>query len=166
MSLVKEYPLQDITELEYAIGSAGGPLFSLVQLAFGLVWVTRAKDSSWVGRMGLGFVLANVSYLLVRSGIALLSGDGGELSDAASLVGLSYQSTIVIFALISLGALLLITRVGSPRLSVRSGFSMLGLLVLYFVFLVAVQSFDRAMFWERFPTIEIGEGRLYNEHRS
>ena len=166
MSLVKEYPLRNITDSEYAVGSLGGPLSNLVQLSIGLAWVTRAKAKPGLQRVGLAFVLANVCYFLVRSGIALLSGDGGEITDAAGLIGLSYPGASVLFLLISAGALLWTARATRLRFSFGLVYRMAGLLVLYFGFLVVVQTADRALFWERFPTIEIGEGRFYNEHRS
>jgi hypothetical protein len=117
MSMVKEYPLRNITDSEYAVGSLGGPLSNLVQLSIGLVWVTRAKAKTGLQRVGLAFVLANVCYFLVRSGIALLSGDGGELTDAAGLIGLTYQGAIVLFLLISAGALLWTARAARLRFS-------------------------------------------------
>ena len=165
MSLVKEYPLRDITDLEYAVGSAGGPLSNVVQISIGLIWVQRARLNSRWGRWGLAFVLANVCYFIVRSGIALLTGEGGELTDAASLVGLSYQGAIVLFILISVGALVWTVRAARLRIGWRRVFQFPGVVILYFIFLVVVQTFDRAVFWDRFPTIEIGEGRLYNQHR-
>ena len=165
MSLVKEYPLRDITDLEYAVGSAGGPLSNVVQVSIGLIWVQRSRLNSRSGRWGLAFVLANVCYFIVRSGIALLSGEGGELTDAASLVGLSYQGAIVLFILISVGALVWTMRAARLRITWRRAFQFPGVVILYFIFLVVVQTFDRAVFWDHFPTIEIGEGRLYNQHR-
>jgi len=163
MSLVKEYPLRDISELEYAIGSAGGPLSNILQLAVAVFWVHRWRPDPPRRTWALAFVLANVCYFIVRSGIAVLSGDGGELTDAASLFGLDYRSAILLFLVLSAGALIWTTRAAHIRITPKVVLKLPGLLVLYFIFLVAVQTLDRALFWERFPTIEIGEDRLYNQ---
>ncbi|MGW8267597.1 MAG: hypothetical protein ACWGSQ_14625 [Longimicrobiales bacterium] len=165
MSLVKEYPLRDITDLEYAVGSAGGPLSNLAQLVLGFVWVSRAKAGSRSRVAGVAFLLANVFYFLIRGGLALLKGEGGELTDAGSLIGLPFQGAIILFFLISIATATWMQRTLRYPIARTFAFRLPVLLLLYFVFLIALETADRALFWERFPTVEIGDGRLYNEHR-
>ena len=113
----------------------------------------------------MALVLANLSYFIIRSLLALLKNDGGELTDAASLVGLSFHAALVFFLAITVSAVIWMVKVASIQVRAGSAFRLLGLVFLNLVFLVALQAFDQTFFWDRFPTIEIGEGRLYNEHR-
>jgi hypothetical protein len=165
MSLVKEYPLRDITDLQYAIGSAGGPASSIVQVFVGGMVVQGSHPHSGLRKWALAFVLANVCYLIVRSVIVLLSGGGGELTAVASLVGVPLGFLVALLLLISIGALSWVLTTARVHVTWRRVLQLPAFLILYLVFIVGIQSLDRRLFWHRFPTIEIGEDRLYNQHR-
>jgi hypothetical protein len=165
MSLVKEYPLRNITDLEYAIGSAGGPLMNVLLLVAALLWLRRTRPDTGSRRWAMALIIANLSYFIIRSVLALLKNDGGELTDAASLVGLSFHAALVFFLAVTVFALVWMVKVASIPVRVGSAFRLLGLVFLNLFFLVALEAFDQAFFWEKFPTIEIGQDRLYNEHR-
>jgi len=106
-----------------------------------------------------------VCYLIVRSVIVLLSGGGGELAAAASLVGVPLGGLVALLLLISIGALTWVITSARVHVTLQRVLQLPAFLILYLVFLVGIQSLDQRLFWHRFPTIEIGEGRLYNQHR-
>ena len=166
MSLVKEFPLRDITALEYAIGSAGGVVGSLA-IALGAAAVHRSQATS-VARSSFtaALALASTFYFALRGLLALLQQRGGELGDVAGLVGLGHVWIVVAYAAISIALIATWLRTTGLAPSPRRLGAGLGLFVVYVVVLVAVQSFDAAYLWQRFPTIAIDDGRLYNEHRT
>jgi len=165
MSLMKEYPLRDITEAQYALGLAGGTLSNVVQIFVGGLLVQGSHPYSRLRLWALALVLANVCYFIVSSGIALLSGSGGEFAAVANLIGVPLQILLVLFLLASIGSLIWVITIARVRVTWARVLQLPVLVILYVVFLVGIQSLDQRLFWHRFPTIEIGEGRLHNQHR-
>ena len=163
MSLMKEFPLRDITAREYAIGSAGGPFASAVLLGTSIWLFKKRFDARGLRAVLSAFVLANVFYFMLRAVISLLKRRGGELSDIAGLVGLEYGSIVMLYATISLGALYIWMRIGGVRLSIRGVGCFLGLLVGYMLVMVGVESLDSRLFWGKYPVVQIVDGRTYNE---
>jgi hypothetical protein len=163
MSLVKEFPLRDITAREYAVGSAGGPFASAVLLGVSIWFFRKRADASGPRAVLSAFILANVFYFLLRGLISLLKRRGGELSDIAGLVGLGYGSSVILYGIISVGALYSWMRIGGVRLSFRAAGSFVGLLVGYMFVIGGVESVDRRLLWGKYPMVQIDDGRTYNE---
>jgi hypothetical protein len=161
-SLVKEFPLRDVTVLEYAIGSTGGPLASLALLGTCL-WLYRRKANDTRWSMALSaFILANLFYFILRGLISLVKRRGGELGDMASLIGLSYGSVVLVYAVISIVALYAWMKLAGIRLSPRAAGSFVALLIGYLFFIVGLETIDQRLFWGKFPAIQIDDGRTYS----
>ncbi len=163
MSLVKEFPLRDLTAAEYAVGSAGGPLANVVLVGVAIWLYKRHANSSRLRTVLSAFILANVFYFILRGLIALLKGRGGELGDVAGLVGLGFGSVVILYGAISVGVLYYWMKLGGIRLSFRTAGSFVALLVGYVFVMVGMESIDSRLFWNKFPTIRIDDGRTYNE---
>lgn len=163
MSLTKEFPLRDISALEYAVGSAGGPLANLTLLTVSLLLFGTSPAGRGTKMVLSAVVLANVFYFVLRGLVALLRRRGGELSDVAGLVGLGFEAVVLAYAAISIGALFVWMRLKGIRLSFAHVGSFLALLVGYLFFMAGIESIDSRWFWSQFPTIQIDDGRTYNE---
>jgi len=165
MSLVKEYPLRDITAHEYAVGSVGGPLASLLALTMSAWFLGRRATGQRAKPALSALVLASVFYFVLRGLIAVVKRSGGELEDIAGLVGLDYRAMVVLYAIIVAGALFYYVKVAGMRVGLFTTGSFLALFVGYVFVLVSVETLDASLFWERFPAIQIDDGRTYNPHR-
>ena len=166
LSLVKEYPLVDITAQQYGIGSAGGPIVNIIAIIVSYMLVLRYVKMSRGWMLLSAFIFGNAFYFIMRSLLAFLHGEGGELESAANLVGLNYLFVVALFFSITLIILTLWVRKFEIRMSIRNGAFFLLLFVVYFSTIVFAQIIDRSLFWHRFPTIQIDDGRLYNEIRN
>jgi hypothetical protein len=166
MSLTKEYPLMDITAGQYAIGSAGGPLFSIAVVVLAVWLYRRRREAGPLKDFLSALILTGVFYFVLRSLIALLKGRGGELESAASLLSLDYRAAIVVFLAVVVVSLYLWIRAGGPRFSLKHAGYFVVLLIGYVIFVVALESLDQSLFWAKFPSVEIGDGRVYNAHPS
>jgi len=165
VSLVKEFPLRDITASQYAVGSLGGPVASLVLLAVSCHLYGRAGGAPRRRSVASAFVLANVLYFVLRGLIAVLKRRGGELDDIAGLVGLGHPAVVLAYAVISAAALTYWMRVGRVRATPRAAGAFVALLAGYVVVMTGLEVVDQALFWHRFPTVQIDDGRTYNEQR-
>ena len=165
MSLVKEYPLQDISATQYAIGSTGGPLSNILQIAVAYGLHERYKESWRARRWFSAFILANTFYFILRSLEALLKGKGGELESVASLIGVNYLYVVGLFGLLTITFLSLWISRNRIRISLKNGGFFLGLFFSYVFALSVIHALDRMILWHRFPTIQIDDGREYNSHR-
>ena len=165
MSLVKEYPLQDITATQYGIGSAGGPLANILQIVVAYWLHQRYRERRRVRSFLSALIFANTFYFILRSLEAVLKRKGGELESAANLVGLNYLYVVGLFGILTVTILYLWVSRNGIRITLKNGAFFLGLLFAYVFTLTAVHSFDRTFFWHRFPTVQIDDGRVYNQHR-
>ena len=163
MSFVKEFPLRNITASEYAVGSAGGPFANVVLVGLSIWLYKKYQNRDTLRTIFSAFILANVFYFVLRGLIALLKRRGGELGDVAGLIGLGYVPVVVLFGTISVGALYYWMKLGGIRFSLRTVGSFVALLVGYVIVMVGMESIDSKLFWHRFPTIQIDDGRTYNE---
>ncbi len=157
-SLTKEFPLRDITEHQYAIGAAGGPLMSLLLFVGSYLLILRSR---YVGRkltMLDAVFLATNCYLVLRALVALLKHQGGELDDAASLVGLGYRSVALLFLVLASVGLSLWMRKREIPFRARKVGAYLGLFLAFSVLVVGLAELDRTLLWSKFPTVRI-EGR-------
>jgi len=71
----------------------------------------------------------------------------------------------VLYAIIVAGALFYYVKVAGMRVGLFTTGSFLALFVGYVFVLVSVETLDASLFWERFPAIQIDDGRTYNPHR-
>jgi len=164
MSLTKEFPLKDITVTQHAIGCAGGPLANIFQIVIAYWLYQRDKVNPRIKKFLAALILANAFYFIVISLSVLLKRSGGELEDAANLVGLSYLYVVGLFAILTCTILYLWVTRNGIKTSVKNGACFLVLLIAYFAMLIGLWSIDSELFWHKFPTIQIDDGRLYNEH--
>lgn len=165
MSFVKEYPLIDLTAYQYGIGSAGGSIFSVILVVLSFLIVKRCRKRSHTWNILSAIILANVCYFIMVGFLALLKGDGDELESVGNLIGLHYLFIIALFIFITLIILTLWIRRFEIRMTIRNGGYFLLLFVVYFASIIIVHSIDRNLFWQKFPAIQIDDGRIYNEHR-
>ncbi len=165
MSLVKEYPLIDITVHQYGIGSAGGPLVNIILIILSFLLVRSYKKRTRAWNFLSALIFANAFYFILRSLEALLKGEGGEIESAANLVGLNYHFIVALFFIITLTILILWIRRFEVRISIRTGGYFLLLFIAFVASLLIVHSIDRNLFWQRFPSIQIDNGRIYNKTR-
>jgi len=165
MSLVKEYPLIDITVHQYGIGSAGGPLVNIILIILSFLLVRRYKKRTRAWNFLSALIFANAFYFILRSLEALLKGKGGEIESAANLVGLNYLFIVALFFIITLTILILWIWRFEVRISIRNSGYFLLLFIAFVASLLVVHSIDRTLFWQRFPSIQIDDGRIYNETR-
>ncbi|UCD19690.1 MAG: hypothetical protein JSU64_00705 [candidate division WOR-3 bacterium] len=165
MSLTKEFPLRDITSHQYAVGSAGGPIINIILILVASFLVSRYRKKTITWTIFSAVIVTNVFYLVVRSFLALLKRRGGELGSAGNLIGLEYFVVAILFLLIAVAALLFWMRRFTIRSSLRNGAYGLLLFIIYFASLLVIQSIDSKLFWHRFPSVQIDDGRVYNERR-
>ncbi len=163
MSLAKEYPLRDITAAEYAIGSAGGPLINLILLGMAAWLYRKYKENPKLRRLFSALMLANVFYFLLRGIISLLKRRGGELGDIAGLLGLDYRAVVAAFGVICAAALIFWLKVSKERLSFRKALAFLALLIGTVFVMAGLEAIDKSLFWNKFPTIQIDDGRTYHD---
>ncbi len=162
MSLTKEFPLRDISATQYAVGSVGGPAASLALLVLATALFRKVSTSERLRDVFSALILANVYYVVLRSLIALLKGEGGELDSIAGLVGLDFRAVLVLFLIVTAICVYVWIDAGGPRPNARNSAAFVLLLVFYVFLAVGLESIDSALFWRKFPTIEIGDGRTYN----
>lgn len=163
MSLVKEYPLVDITATQYAIGSVGGPLANIALIIISYLVIRKYEKHTRVWNYLSALIIANSFYFVFRGLLALLKRSGGELQDAASLIGLNYLFIVGLFFIIAITILALWINRFSIRISATNGFSFVLFFIAYFIVLIIMQVADESLFWHKFPTIQIDDGRLYNQ---
>lgn len=163
MSLVKEYPLIDITAHQYGIGSAGGPLVNIILIILSFLLVRKYKKRTPTWNFLSALIFANAFYFMLRSLEALLKGEGGEIESAANLVGLNYFFIVALFFFITLTILTLWILKFGVRISIRNGGYFLLLFIAFVASILVVHSIDRNLFWQRFPAIQIDDGRIYNK---
>ena len=81
ISLVKEFPLVDITERQYGIGSAGGPLVSLLLFTGSWYFVRRYEKKTLRWSVFSAMMVSNSYYLIFRIILGYTKGDGGEIEN-------------------------------------------------------------------------------------
>lgn len=165
MSLVKEYPLIDITAHQYGIGSAGGPLINIILILLSCLLLLRYKKRTKAWNLLSAFVLANAFYFIIRSLEALLKGEGGEIQSAAELVRLNYFFVVALFSIITLTVLILWICKFEIRMSIRNAGYFLLLFITFVTVISVIHAIDSNLFWQRFPAIKIDDGRVYNQIR-
>ncbi|MFC1650042.1 hypothetical protein ACFL2X_00580 [Candidatus Latescibacterota bacterium] len=163
MSMVKEYPLIDITAHQYGVGSAGGAIANIIAIILSLIFVMKYKKRTREWMLLSAFIIGNAFYFIMRTLLAFLHGEGGELESAAQLVGLNYLYALVLFFSITVIILTIWVMKFDIKLSIRNAGYFFLLFILYFSTIVVAQTIDRTLFWHKFPAIQIDDGRMYNE---
>jgi hypothetical protein len=163
LSLTKEYPLQDISVQNYRIGSLGGPVTNIIQVITALILLQKYKGKLILNMVFTSFLLANIYYFLLRSLIAVLKHDGGELEDAANLFGFNYWLFIIIFLTVAIIIMYIWLKRDSIKINYKSIFRFTGLFITFVVIVFILESLDKKYFWTKFPKIEIEDGRVYHD---
>jgi len=163
MSLVKEYPLRDITAAQYSIGSAGGPLANIIQISVAYFLFEKQERGTKMWRFLSGLIFANVFYFIIRSLETILKNKGGELESAARMIGLNFYFVIAFYIVLTVVFLTLWVRHSGTAVTFRNFAYFLWLFLGFVVFVSTLHNLDRALFWKRFPTIHIDDGRVYNQ---
>ena len=167
MSLMKEFPLRDISVQEYAIGSVGGILaniFFLFALFFlGLFLHPTYKKIKFIIAAlflgeGINLVLGSVLVLLRNKPMV-------ELSYTEEWLGLPRHAFY--WGALVLTIILTILYIRRNRINIR--FKELGyfisLIIMFMLIIGITQSFDKTYFWSKYPTIKIGDKIIYNKHK-
>ncbi|MFH0992006.1 MAG: hypothetical protein V1799_18530 [bacterium] len=165
LSLTKEFPLQNITVREFAIGSAGGPAVTIIITIVSFRLYARAKKKNNGKQVFAALVLANIFYFFLRSLIAVRKKSGGELERAANLFGQDYLFTVLLF--LGFALVILILCIGKERIKlsfINIAFFLI-LFIIYGIGMAGLEAVDRTLFWEKFPTIQVDNGYKYNEHK-
>ncbi len=164
ISLVMEFPLVDITERQYGIGSAGGPLVNLLLFTGSWALVRNCEKGTPRWSVLSAMIVSNSYYLIFRTLLGYAKGDGGEIESAMNLVGLGFNTAAVLF----LGVTVVVLVIWARRFSIRVSALNVGCYVLFFVAYLAsilsMKAIDSIYFWHRFPTIIIGDGKVHNPH--
>ena len=77
--------------------------------------------------------------------------------------GPGYLFFVILFFILAVLSLWLLYRMGIYRLTAKRLLGFTGILVVYFILIVALETIDVALFQHRFPHIEIGDGRVYHD---
>ena len=157
-SLTKEFPLQNITERQYAIGAAGGPLASIILFVGSYLLIRRGKYAGGMLAVLDTVFLANSCYLFLRAFLALLKRSGGELEDAARLAGFGYEFVVVLFLAAAALGLILWMRARAVPFRIGKIGTYLVLFLIFSALVVGLSELDRAWLWPKFPPVHI-EGR-------
>ena len=161
ISLVMEFPLIDITEKQYSIGSLGGPLMSLTLFLGSWFTVKRYEKKTLEWSIFSAFIISNSYYLLFRTFLGYAKGDGGEIESAMKLFGLNYHVAAAVFILLALIVLFLWGRRFNIKFSITNvGYYFL-LFVVYLLAIFSMEWIDSFYLWDRFPRIRIGEDRFH-----
>ena len=165
MSWVKEYPLQNISVEQYAIGSWGGIIFNWILLAllyFLTLWFLKKKKRLAVYLLR-AFFYGN-SIVLFMYVIFLFKGaDKTEFVYAQNLFNLPSFSITIFTLAYAIVMLYLFIKKQKLKLTLgKTGFAFL-VLVISFFFLAILEDYDAKTNWHKYPTIKIGNDRFYND---
>jgi len=164
VSLLRAYPLVDITATQYAVGCAGGPPVNILLITVSYLLIRKHVKHSRGWNILSAVIIANAFYLIFRSLIAVLKNDGGELSYAASLIDLNFYHVVGLFAIVTVVVLAFWIKRFKIKACVASAVTFTLFFVAFFSTICIVQTVDRSLFWEKFPTVRIDDGRLYNDN--
>jgi len=167
MSLMKEFPLRDISVQEYAIGSLGGILANIFFL-FVLFFLDQLLHPVY---KKIKFVIA---ALFIGEGINLFLGSVLVLLRNKPMVELSYTEEwlglprhSLYWGALVLTILLTMLYIGRKRIRIRYKelVYFFSLIIMFMLIIVITQHFDRTYFWSKYPTIKIGDEIIYNKHK-
>lgn len=164
MSLVMEFPLIDITEKQYGVGSAGGPLVNILLIIVAYLLIRRRQKKSGSWNIYSAIILANSFYLIFRSFLGLAKQDGGEITSTMQLVGLNFFYAAFLFVIIAIIVLAMWIR----TFKIKVSFFNLGYYILLFISYLAIilvmEAIDARYLWAQYPSITIGTDRIHNPH--
>ncbi|MFC1614518.1 hypothetical protein ACFL5K_04410 [Gemmatimonadota bacterium] len=164
VSLIKAYPLVDITATQHAVSCVGGPLVNILLTIVSYLLIRKHAKHSRGWSILSALIIANAFYFILRSLISVLKNNGGELEYAANLIDLNYYHVVGLFAIVTVMVLILWIKRFRIRASVVNAVTFSLFFIAYFFTIIFVQTVDRSLFWEKFPTVRIDDGRLYNDN--
>ncbi|MBU8891581.1 MAG: hypothetical protein KOO66_02295 [Bacteroidales bacterium] len=165
MSWVKEFPLQDLSVTQYAIGSWGGIVFNwllLVLLYFITIWFYKRGKHSIV--YFLKALFYGNSIVQIMYALFIIKGtDKTEFIYAQNLLNLPSFS-IIIFTLVFtiLMLYLFIKKMKIVVKLVHVGFAFLVLILSIFLVSI-VENYDSKTNWHKYPAVKVGNEMIYNE---
>lgn len=162
MSLVMEFPLIDISYVQYGIGSAGGPLTNIL-LIFGAWFFSKRfekKSTGW--NISSAFIISNSFYLVFRGILGIVKNDGGEIESSMNLIGLNFYYAAILFFIISITILTLWIQQFKIKWSLMHIFYYFFLFVSYLGIILILETVDKKYFWNKYPTINIGNDKVHN----
>ncbi len=164
-SLVKEYPMHDITVTQYAIGSWGGILLNwiFITVLFFLAFYFNKRQKGTASFITRGFFYGQ-SILLLIYGIFLIKGeDKTEFVFAQNLLHMPLYS-IVIITLIMTGIFVYLFVSGHHiKITVPKAVLTVCTIVFLIIFTALLEEYDAKTNWHKYPTVKIGDMMLYNE---
>jgi hypothetical protein len=167
MSWVKEYPLQDISVEQYAIGSWGGIVFNWIFLALLYFLTIRfiKKEMHLPVYFSRAFFYGQ-SLVLFLYAIFLFKGvDKAEFVYAQSLFNLPDFSIIIFTLAFTIVMFYLFIKKQKYQLTLRKAGLAFLVIVFSIFFLVILEDYDMKTNWHKYPTIKIGNDMIYNDER-
>ena len=164
MSLTKEFPLRDITVREYALGSFGGIFFSWLALLFFFVlqdWLLR-KNKKGKEKFSFLFLGQNMIGFISLLQFFLKGDSPGEFRFAETQIGLPKHSLLWLTVLLSLILLILFLSRLRIRIRLKEISFFFSIFVLSLLCVGLIEELDKNLFWHKFPTIKIGDVKVYN----
>lgn len=167
MSWVKEYPLQNLSVEQFAIGSWGGIIFNwilLVLLYLLTLWFLK-KEMHLSSYFSRAFFYGD-SILLFMYAIFFFKGaDKMEFVYAQNLFNLPNFSIIIFTLVFTIVLFYFFIKKQKYNLTLgKAGLAFL-VLVISFFFLVILEDYDAKTNWNKYPAIKIGNNTVNNNER-
>jgi len=167
ISLVKEFPLRDLSVREYAVGSWGGIIFNWIWLI--VLCAMIRISASGAGR--LKKLIPNSLFwgqciVLLLYALLLFKGqDKTEFIYAQGLFHLPKYSIVIFNLILTAAAIIFVMRWNRQKLKISTIVIALATGIVSVVFLSLLETYDAETNWRKYPTISVGDDMLYNEHR-
>lgn len=164
MSLTKEFPLCDISVNQYAFGSFGGILFTWLAMVlfFSLQNYFNRKNKKGetiIQALFLGQIMIGFIYMLQL----ILKGDEGELLFVENSFHLPSNSLALFTFILALTLLILFLMNLRIKIRFQEIVFFFLLFLLSIISVAIIGELDRGFFWRKFPSIKIGDVKIYNE---
>ena len=167
VSLVKEFPLRDLSVREYAVGSWGGIVFNWMWLIIlcAIIRISASGDGR-LKKLILNSLFWGQSIVLLLYVLLFFKGeDKTEFFYAQSLFHLPKYSIIIFSLILTTATVVLVMRWNRQKLSISAIVTALATGIVSVVFLSLLETYDAKTNWHKHPTISVGDEMLYNEHR-
>ena len=164
MSLVMEFPLINISAKQYGIGSAGGPIVNILLIIGAYYFVQKYDKKSKKWNVCSAIIVANSFYFIFRAILGLAKNDGGEIESSMNLIGLDFRTAAVLFFILALTILVLWVHKFKIKFSLGNSSYYLLVFISYLAIIMVMEGIDAKYFWDKYPSIEIDDGRIHNPH--
>lgn len=165
MSLVMEFPLIDISDRQYGIGSAGGPLVNILLIIGAYMLVRKQDKKSIQWNIYSALIISNSFYLIFRSILGIAKNDGGEIESTMNLFGLHFYFAAILFLILAIGMLTLWIRKFKIKTSMKNFGYYILLFISYLTVILVMEAIDTKYFWKNYPSITIGDDKIHNPHK-